>query len=118
MVKLVNLTPHNITIVDENCKPIAIIPRSGVVARVSQIRNPLYNLILDNGVEIPVVENTYGEVQGLPDPDEDTYYIVSVIVANAVKGKRYDVLYPDTGPGSVCRDENGRIVGVRFLVKP
>jgi len=40
------------------------------------------------------------------------YYIVSSLVAQAVKG-RNDVVSPDTSPASAVRDENGNIIGVK-----
>jgi len=123
--QLINLTPHDIIITNENCRPLLTIRRSGVIARVRQSRKLTEVLIaserLDDVtthlVQIPVVRTTYGEVEGLPEPQPNTYYIVSIIVAQALRGERDDLLYPDTGPGSVCRDQDGRIVGVRFLAK-
>jgi hypothetical protein len=64
-----------------------------------------------NGIE--VVKSTFGSVTGLPEPAEDTIYIVSLLVLQALKGQRTDVVGPDTGPESAVRDADGRIVGVK-----
>lgn len=114
-VTLINLTPHDITICDQNCRPILIIPRhvGSSPARVKQRRVKIGEITV-NGVRIPISRSEYGEVEGLPDPQPDVYYIVSIIVAQALP-ERGDLLVPDTGPGSVCRDSQGRIVGVKYL---
>ena len=122
--KIVNLTPHPITICDDNCSPVLTLPPSGMVARVKQERRlakvlqviqRLDDEVTMDVVMVPVVEATYGEVEGLPGPKRGVVYVVSSVVLEALKGQRDDVVAPDTGPGSVCRDENGRIIGVRFL---
>jgi len=40
------------------------------------------------------------------------YYIVSSLVAQALRG-RNDIIAPDTSPNNVVRDENGNIIGVK-----
>jgi hypothetical protein len=69
-----------------------------------------------NGV--PLVTTEYGEVEGLPAPQPGTIYIVSLVVLQALAGKRNDVVAPNTAPtplGAV-RDSQGRIIGVRSFV--
>jgi len=104
-MRLVNLTPHEIRVVKDDCE--VIIPPSGGVARVKTEQVEVGSI---DG--IPVVKTEFGEVEGLPDPEPNTIYIVSSIVAQAVAGEREDVVAPDTGPTAI-RDENGRIVAVR-----
>lgn len=70
------------------------------------------NLIIEldddfNGVSLN--SNTYGEVVGLPEPAENTLYIVSSIVAHAVKGKRADCIIVD----KTIRDEKNFIIGCK-----
>ncbi|RME25645.1 MAG: hypothetical protein D6800_07370, partial [Candidatus Zixiibacteriota bacterium] len=55
-----------------------------------------------------------GDVEGLPDPQDGTVYLVSSMVLSAVRGRR-DVVAPDTGPTAI-RDETGRITAVTRLV--
>ncbi len=116
MVRLINLTPHPITIVVGDQR--LVLAPSGNVARVSQGYRDLGTLEV-GGFDIPVVATTYGDIVGLPPEEPGTFYIVSAIVAQAAWAKgRLDVLAPDTGAGAV-RDEEGRIVGVtRLLASP
>ena len=108
MVKFLNLTPHTINIQDIS------IPPSGHVARVATVAK-------DAGTVdgIPVVRQSYGDVQGLPDPQDGVAFLVSGLVLAAVKaaGGRADVYAPDTSPQGAIRDDAGRIVAVRRLVQ-
>jgi len=73
--KFVNLSAHPINL------PVLglTIPTGEVVARVN---TTVRRTDVVNGVEIIKVE--YGEIVGLPEPKEGTYYIVSAVVLNAV----------------------------------
>lgn len=111
-MRLVNLTPHVINIIGPDGNPLISIPPSGDVIRVeiqSEELPPLEG--------IPIVRaGIIRLVDPLPAPQADTIYIVSTLVAQeAAKLGRYDFFAPDTGPESVVRDENGRIIGVRRL---
>jgi len=142
--KLINLTPHKITIVGEDGEVRARIPPSGKVARVVTEQT-----LIGYVENIPVVKTNFGDIEGIPhvcdncdydcyvrydsdgvgevDPSyakliDDLrcmgqrpvrYYIVSSLVAQALAGKRNDLLAPDTSPQGVVRDEEGRIVGVK-----
>ena len=108
MQKIVNLTPHTINFVGKDNTIIASIPSSGV-ARAAQ-RREIVDTIVANGVTLPIARCTYGDVQGLPEPMDDTIYIVSAITAQAVPA-RPDVFIVDDS----VRDENGRIIGVRGI---
>jgi hypothetical protein len=60
---------------------------------------------------------TVGEVINLPPPEEGVFFLVSAVVAAAVKG-RADVLRPGTGPADNCvRNEAGQVVGVTRLIR-
>jgi hypothetical protein len=114
-VKLVNLTPHEVTVFIDSSNTLKI-PPSGQVARV-QSTEELVGYV--NGIS--VYKTIYGEVQGLPEPQEDTIYIVSQVVLQALKEKgikRDDVLAPNTGPSQngAVRDQQGRIIGVRSFI--
>jgi len=52
----------------------------------------------------------FGSVSDLPDPQTDTIYVVSALVAQAVPD-RPDVFIVD----DAVRDEQGRIIGARAL---
>jgi hypothetical protein len=62
---------------------------------------------------IPVNQVSFGQVNGLPEERKDTIYIVSRIVAEAVKGQRNDVFIVD----KTVRNEQGQIVGCEALAK-
>ncbi len=104
-MKFINLTPHEIVVRTDGGD--VMIPASGQVARVSEH-------VSDAGMldGIPVVDCRLGSPFGLPDAVDGTIYIVSPIVCGAVVG-RPDVVAPDTGPQSVVRDADGKIVAVR-----
>ena len=105
MKKLVNLTPHEVNIVLDNGETVTV-PASGQLARVSA-----KTVRADFSInEIPVTQTLYGEVEGLPDPEEGTAFIVSQLVASRVP-TRYDVYIPN----EAIRDEAGRIIGCRSL---
>ena len=103
MANLINLTPHAINIINSETK-ITIEP-SGVVARVSMKQEQIGTIN-----DIPVFRNTYGKPEGLPEPKEDTYYIVSALLAQAVP-EREDVLITS----NPIRDSEGRIIGCGAL---
>lgn len=108
MQKIVNLTPHTINFVGKDNTIVASIPSSGV-ARATQ-RREIVDTVVANGISLPIARCTYGDVQGLPEPMDDTIYIVSAITAQAVP-MRPDVFIVDDS----VRDEGGRIIGVRGL---
>ena len=101
MTKIINLTPHEITLCGER------LPSSGV-ARVTTTTKQVAEI---NG--IPVNKVSFGQIIGLPEAQENTIYIVSKIVAEAVKGQREDVYIVD----KTVRNEQGQIVGCEALAK-
>jgi len=111
MVKFVNLTPHEIVVVGENKEVKTVILPSGEIARV-KIKQEFTTTVEG----IPVVKTIFYEVEGLPEPQSDTIYIVSSLVAQAVP-HREDVVAPDTSPEGVVRDSEGRIIGVKRFQK-
>lgn len=96
---IVNLTPHDVDIVDG-----PTIPSSGV-CRLSVTTERVGSV---DG--IPAVRTVYGDVKGLPDPVDGTVFIVSSLVASRVPD-RHDVAVP----ADFVRDDSGRILGCRSL---
>jgi hypothetical protein len=115
-VNLVNLTPHAVNLLREDGGLIVSVPPNGQVARVQTLATETGSVEI-NGYSIPIVSTEYGEVENLPEPQEDTIFIVSVLVVSALKGQRNDVVAPDTGPESVVRDAQGQIRGVHRLTR-
>lgn len=101
---IVNLTPHQINIIADDGKVVSI-PPSGQVARVAQTREPRGSI---DG--ITVTYSTFGDVEGLPDPQDGVIYVVSGLVLSAVPD-RTDVF----APGEAVRDGEGRVIGARGL---
>ena len=103
-VKIINLTPHEVTVVGSNGDVLMKIPASGQVARCSVSRAVIGKL---NG--IPVAKSVMGDVEGLPEPVDNVVYVVSRVVAEAMKGKRNDLIIPDDS----VRDSKGCIIGCK-----
>lgn len=103
MSKVINLTPHPITFVDGKDTVICTVEPSGTVARVSCSIENMGNI---NG--IPVTGNCYGEVEGLPQPEDDVIYLVSSLVASRCT-ERADVFIPN----EPVRNEKGFIIGCK-----
>lgn len=102
----INLTPHTINIFDSEGNHVLDIPTSGMVARCAQHEQAICEI---DGV--PVTRQYFGEVQGLPEPEEGTFLIVSRMVAEAVGLSRTDLLVP----GPLVRNEAGQPIGCRGL---
>lgn len=103
---IINLTPHDITIT--NSKTVTIKP-SGL-ARCEETSEEI-KVVED---WIPVFKTTYGKVSGLPEPKENTIYVVSARVAQALKEtnpERTDVMIP----AKTLRDSEGNIIGCTGL---
>jgi len=99
---IVNLTPHQIQVVG-----FPPIPPSGRVARVAAE-------LTDAGSVggIPCQRREFGAVVDLPEPQADTFFVVSALVA-AAAGGRGDLL----APGELVRDEAGAVIGCRCLIR-
>ena len=98
--KLINLCPHDITIVDEEGHIIIVLPHEeGRVARVATTETPRENTL---GYPFPVVHREWGDVSGLPDPEPGVAFVVSAPVVSACPG-RADLF----SPGRLIRDEHG-----------
>lgn len=104
-MEIINLTPHEITFVNEEGALIKTIPASGVVARVSCETRQIGEI---NG--IPVTKTFYGEVEALPVPEDGEIYIVSSLVAQHCKD-REDIYIPNES----VRDEKGHIISCKSL---
>lgn len=101
---LKNFTPHEVTVfsgeeVIERVQSIGVARASEVCVDSKAI----------NG--IPTVAKRYYAVVGLPEPEGGVVYIVSLPVLQA--SDRPDLVCPDTGPDSVVRKKDGKILGVR-----
>jgi len=106
--KIINLTPHAVVLQDQSGRTLTIAP-SGVVAR-AKVNEEQIGSIECEGLEIPVLRNSYGEAENLPPREEGTIYLVSSLAAQAAKDR--DDLYVPARP---IRDGQGRIIACQAL---
>lgn len=69
---------------------------------------------------MPTFDRThYGAVEGLPEPQPGTIYLVSALIAGRPEvAGRDDVFVPGTGPkDGTVRDANGQVYAVTRIVK-
>jgi len=102
-MQFINLTPHSINVYLNG--QWNEYPASGQLARCAQETEQRGEI---NG--IPVELNTFGAVEGLPQPQEGIAYIVSSLVLSRVP-ERADVF----APANPIRDDNGQIIGCAGL---
>lgn len=102
MKTIINTTPHNVNICDNNNKVINVFPKADQPLRLETITNKIGEV---NG--IPVNNVIFG-VAELPEFQENVYYIVSALVKNAFSD-RADLLVPH----DVVRDSDGNIIGCK-----
>ena len=109
--KLINLCPHDITIVDSEGNVVLVLPyEEGRVARVAVTEIPVENTL---GHPFPVVHREWGQVTGLPDPQPGVAFVVSAAVVSACPGRK-DIY----SPGQLIRDEHGQPTQCVGLVAP
>ena len=83
-------------------------PPSGTIARVAVTRQQVGVIPLEDGGAIPMFETYYGEVSGLPLPEDGKVFIVSAMVrTHPALSERLDV----ASPGQLVRDSEGRVIG-------
>lgn len=100
-VQYLNCTPHEL-VLNNGTR----IPASGQVARVAAS----YTDFDENGV----CKQVFGDVTGLPEPQDGVLVIVSALVLSA--SDREDLVAPATGHKDCVRD-NGMIVSVPGFVR-
>lgn len=106
-VEVVNLTPHAVNVCAQDGEILVSYPPSGTLARCVKSEVKVGSL---NGMDIMSVQ--MGEVFDLPEPRENTVFIVSRITASAVP-ERSDVLCTN----GLVRDDEGRPIGCTSFSK-
>jgi len=102
MATFVNLTPHDVNVVMTDGS-IVTFERSGTIARCS-VDTELVDRV--NGIELS--RATFGAVDNVPDSVPDTWYIVSMLVRNALS-YRDDLV----SPGELVRNSDGVVIGCK-----
>ena len=104
--KLINLTPHAVNLYKKDVLVETIEP-SGIVPRLKEIEVQIDDL---NG--FPLMKKFFGEPEDMPEPQENTIYIVSALLAGQLK-HRSDVVIPN----DTIRNDKGQIIGCRGFAK-
>lgn len=105
-IEIINLTPHEVNIYNEQGDLLTTVPASGIITRISVSRQKVGELN-----KIPIFENAYGDVENAPEEKEGIIYITSAMVSSRLK--RLDMY----APGELMRDSEGKIIGCIGLVK-
>ncbi len=107
-VRIINLTPHPVTVDPGGSNPVTF-PPTGVVARVREVLRGRHCLTVTDG-RIPLQWISYGdEVDGLAAPRDGVFYLVSRVTAAAIH--RADLVFPQ----DEVRDNSGQIIGCLAL---
>lgn len=132
-MKIVNLTPHSVTLrinaantaAEADASDIVIPPQAGTDGRATPARvtskagQPVGNA---NGIPVYTAP-VWGPVEGLPAPEEDTIYIVSFVVLGRPEAAgRTDLVQPGTGPADgairyVDGPHKGQVFAVTRLIR-
>lgn len=105
---LANFTPHRVDVIRPDGSVLSIDPAPCGPARVEARPEPTGICVAG----IPVMRTTYGEVRGLPAPQEGQWLIVSLLVLAACP-ERDDLL----APGELVRHPDGTVSGCRGLTR-
>jgi hypothetical protein len=102
MTTIINLTPHAVTLFTKSdLSSKREFQSSGKVARCKQTNESVGQIN-----DINLTKTVFGEIEDLPDPQENTFYIVSRIVREAAK-ERNDLLVPN----EIVRNDDNQIIG-------
>ena len=111
-MKIKNLTPHAVTVFDDDGDPLVTFMPAGL-ARAKQNAVTVGDINLGNGV-VPVKKMTYGAVEGLPETcADDERFIVSAITAQAAKETHHPIADKLLVVADPVRNADGQIVGCR-----
>jgi len=103
--KLVNMTPHDVVVLNSDNTVLMVLPKTDSTVRLS-----VNTVECEPLGKVPTSKTVFGDAVGLPDFEENTYYVVSQLVKSALP-HREDLLVP----ADVVRDEKGLILGCRSL---
>jgi len=105
MIKFVNMTPHVINVIKPNSEKK--IEPSGDTIRLVEDWNKINRL---GGIDVLICY--YSSEVELPPILDDTYYIVSAMIANAFPEREDFLIVAKT-----IRDENGHIAGCKAFAR-
>lgn len=103
----------NIRLADGN---LTVLAPSGVIANVDTSVVPAGEVTTDLGVVKTAGKTVYGELTGLPEPQDGVWYYVNMLVFNvATAAGRKDVVMGDSG-ASAERNEKGFVAAITTLI--
>lgn len=109
MAEIVNLTPHNLSVLDDSDHPLITFARTSQVARVREVSTP-GPVLLVGETAVPLLQVRYAEeIIGLPGRTDGVFHLVSRVTAAA--SDRDDLLFPH----DEVRNAEGQIIGCRAL---
>mgnify|MGYP001346088983 CR=1 FL=1 len=107
-MEVINATPHVVNVIGG-----IDIPPSGIVPRLETTEEK-NGVVVVSGIEVPLFEQHFGGVVGLPEPKEGVLYITSLVVAQAAAAMgRNDIVAPHS-----VRDGSGKVVGCDGFILP
>jgi hypothetical protein len=118
-VKIVNLLATDLTLLSgpDGAGVTKTYYNPGPAAKVSSKMTAIAQIHpWENGsghLSVPLLSVSETRVIGLPDPADDTLYVVSGAVAGFLKGSRPDVVTPSR----IVEDKDGWIVGCKALLQ-
>lgn len=111
---IVNLNKHAVILSSSSSEGDeavhTVFPPSGMVASVST-----KEVMAEDANGLPCVRVEYGEVQGIPDPQEGVFYIVNMLVFE--RSDRADLIAPDTGPSAIRFTDGPQKGNVRAVTR-
>ena len=99
-MKIINLTPHKLNILDETKNQVLVLEPSGTEARINVARRRV-----GETDSVPLFVTLPGKPSGLPRPQQGTIYVVSGMFRSFCD--RPDLYQP----GELVRDEKGQPTG-------
>lgn len=102
MERIINMTPHVVTVVDDNGNIVMSIEPESTPARCQSSREVAFSI---EGISVNITK--FGRIENLPEPEKGRWIVVSRIVAEAAK--RDDLIVPD----ETVRDNEGKILGCK-----
>jgi len=122
-MSILNLTPHDIKIMDENGNVLVNYPASKKQLRMISESQKKVKCGLASEIPVVTAQQWSGIDENVEIDPGVNYLLVSMPVGNflansSISNKywNYTILGPDTGPEGAVRDENNQIIGCRRLV--
>ncbi len=104
MNRFVNLTPHTVNVVVEGPEG----PKTWEIESAGDARCAVRAEPAGSVGDIPLFRTAFGDVSGLPEAQEGTMFIVSLLVRQALPG-RTDLC----SPSQPIRDTDGKVIGCK-----